>query len=88
LSAASGTVLAALAPLANGMPPMYSHWIFTLGSKACAWTGVLAARIWPQTPCNAEETWNMGLIIVSAIGLLAVLAVYRRLDAWHNYYRD
>ena len=66
---------------------MSHHWIFTLGSNACAWTGRIAGPIWPQTPCNAHEAVNLGLIIVSAVALLALFAVYRRLYAWHSYYR-
>ena len=65
---------------------MSSHWIYTLGSKTCFWTGTLAAQIWPQAPCNAAETWNMGLIVIGAVALLAVFTVYRRLDAWHKFY--
>ena len=66
---------------------MSYHWIYTLGANACAWTGALAAPVWPQSPCNVDETWNMGLIVVGAFAVVAVFAVYRRLDAWHSYYR-
>ncbi len=66
---------------------MSDHWIYTLGAKTCAWTGALAASVWPQSPCNGEETWNMGLIVVGAFGLVALFAVYRRLESWNSYYR-
>lgn len=66
---------------------MDTHWIYTLGEKACAWTGALSAEVWPQAPCNGIETWNMGYIVVGGCALLALFAVYRRLEAWHSYYR-
>ena len=74
-------------PLANRVTRMASHWIYTLGAKACAWSGALTANFWPQTPCNVDETWNMGYVVVGAFALLALHAVYRRANAWHNYYR-
>ena len=85
--ALAGIGIAVMLPLANGMRAMSFHWIYAIGSKACAWSGALAAHVWPQTPCNGVETWNMGAIVVSALGVVAVFAVYRRLDAWHNRYR-
>ena len=66
---------------------MNYHWIFTLGSKACVWTAALAAPVWPQSPCNIDETWNMGYIVVGAFAVMAVFAIYRRLDSWHSFYR-
>ena len=66
---------------------MNYHWIFTLGSKVCVWTGALAAPVWPQSPCNIDEAWNMGYIVVGACAVMAVFAIYRRLDSWHSYYR-
>jgi hypothetical protein len=66
---------------------MSYHWIYALGTKACALTAKLAAGIWPQSPCNVDEAWNMGYIVVGGVALLAVFAVYRRVEAWHNYYR-
>jgi hypothetical protein len=69
------------------MRAMSNHWIYTIGSKACSWSGALAAHVWPQSPCNADETWNMGVVVVSVCAVMALFAVYRRLDAWHSYYR-
>ena len=66
---------------------MSYQWIYALGSKACAWTGMLAAPVWPQTPCNINEAWNMGYVVVGLFAMLAVYAFYRRAYAWHNYYR-
>jgi len=67
---------------------MYYYWINTLGTKACVWMGALAAPVWPQAACNADETWNMGLIVVGAAVVVAAFAVYRRLNSWHNFYRS
>jgi hypothetical protein len=66
---------------------MSSHWIYLIGSKACAWTGALAQPVWPQSPCNADEAWNMGAVIVGIFVMLALFSIIRRIDAWHNYYR-
>jgi len=66
---------------------MSYHWIYTLGDKTCVWSGKLVAGIWPQTPCNIDEAWSMGYVIVGVAAILAVFVIYRRLDRWHNYYR-
>ena len=65
----------------------YHHMLFLIGNKACAWTGAIAQNVWPQAPCNAEEAWSMGAIVVGFFALLALAAVVRRIDAWHNYHR-
>jgi hypothetical protein len=65
---------------------MFDYWTQLLGAKACAWTGNIAAAVWPQTSCNVDEAWNMGTIVIGAFAALAFLAVYRRLYAWHSYY--
>jgi hypothetical protein len=69
------------------MRAMSYHWIYMIGSKACTWSGALASHVWPQPPCNVQETWNMGMVVIGIAAMLAVFAVYRRLEAWHNYYR-
>ena len=67
---------------------MSSHWIYLIGSKACAWTGVLAQPVWPQPPCSADEAFNTGAIIVGLFAMLALAAIISRIESWHNYYRD
>ena len=66
---------------------MSYHWIYSIGSKACAWSGTLAKPIWPQSPCNVDEAWSMGTIVVVVFALLAFFTIIRRADAWYNYYR-
>ena len=66
---------------------MSYHWIYEIGAKACSWSGALAQPIWPQSPCNTNETWNMGAVVVGIFAMLALFAILRRVDAWHNYYR-
>jgi hypothetical protein len=67
---------------------MTAHqWIYAIGDKACTWSAALAEDVWPQSPCNAAETWNTGAIIVGFVAMLALFAIIRRADAWHSYYR-
>jgi hypothetical protein len=65
---------------------MSFHWVYVMGSKACVWSGALAAPIWPQSPCDAEEAWNMGWIIVGAFALASFVSLLRRVHAWHSFY--
>jgi len=65
---------------------MSQNLIYVIGSKACTWSGVVAAHFWPQSPCNPDETWNIGMVIVGALLLLAAVSVYRHFHAWHRFY--
>jgi hypothetical protein len=63
------------------------HLIYLIGSKACAWTGALAQHLLPQSQCTPDEAWSMGAIVAGIAAMLALIALIRRFDAWHNYYR-
>ena len=63
------------------------HWIYAIGNKACTWSATLAKDVWPQSHCNAAETYNTGAIIVGILAMLALFTVIRRAEAWHRYYK-
>lgn len=65
----------------------FHQWFYAIGDKACTWSAALAKDVWPQSPCNDAETYNTGAILVGIFAMLALFAIIRRADKWHQYYR-